>query len=93
MLYNTANLLVLFLINGQILRILKRWIKKEAFPIFYGKRNTEEKIENILVNTEVFSCTDETCNGWMRKEFATDDLLCPMCGNQTVQEYRELPQI
>jgi hypothetical protein len=69
------------------------WIKKEAVPIFYGKRNIEEKIENILVNTEIFSCIDEACNGWMRKDFATDDLLCPMCGNQTVQEFRELPQI
>jgi predicted RNA-binding Zn-ribbon protein involved in translation (DUF1610 family) len=82
-----------FLIIETLLHILWGWNKKEAVPIFYGKRNTEEKVENILVHTEVFSCIDEACNGWMRKEFATDDLLCPMCGNQTIQEYRELPKI
>lgn len=80
-------------INKKVLRIIKRWIKKEAVPIFYGKRNTEEKIENILVDTEVFSCVDEACKGWMRKDFATDDLLCPMCGNETIKEMRELPEI
>ncbi len=29
----------------------------------------------------------------MRKDFATEDLLCPMCGNETVKEVRELPKI
>lgn len=73
--------------------IILKWIKKEAVPIFYGKKNNEEKIENILVDTEVYSCMDDSCNGWMRKEFATEDLMCPMCGNQTIKEMRELPKI
>jgi hypothetical protein len=66
---------------------------KEAVCIFYGKRNNEEKIESILVETEIYSCVDDGCIGWMRKDFATDDLLCPMCGNETVKEIRELPEI
>ncbi|MEW9051053.1 MAG: cold-inducible protein YdjO-related protein [Neobacillus sp.] len=68
-------------------------IKKEAIPIFYGKRAKDEEIENIMVDTEIFSCMDESCIGWMRKDFVTDDLLCPMCGNQMVQEMKELPKI
>lgn len=75
------------------MNILIKWIKKEAVPIFYGKRNNEEKIENILVETEVYSCVGETCMGWMRKDFATEDLMCPICGNETIKEMRELPKI
>jgi hypothetical protein len=67
-------------------------VKKEAVPIFYGKRAKEE-IETILVDTEVYSCSDDACIGWMRKDFVADDLLCPMCGNQMLEEIRELPKI
>ena len=66
---------------------------KEAISIFYGKRNQEDAIENIMVSTEVYSCSDDSCKGWMRKDFATDDLLCPMCGNETIMEFRDLPKI
>lgn len=65
----------------------------EADVIFYGKRNNEEKLENILVDTEVYSCSDDSCIGWMRKDFATDDLNCPMCGNGMNLETRELPKM
>lgn len=68
-------------------------IKKEAVPIFYGKRAKEEEIEIILVDTEIYSCTDDSCIGWMRKDFVADDLLCPMCGNEMVHQMRELPKI
>ncbi|MCM3724180.1 cold-shock protein [Neobacillus cucumis] len=47
----------------------------------------------MLVDTEVYSCSDDACIGWMRKDFVADDLLCPMCGNQMLQEIRELPKI
>lgn len=46
-----------------------------------------------MLDTDVYACSDEACNGWMRKEFATADLLCPLCGNETNHEIRELPQI
>ncbi|PFP26904.1 hypothetical protein COJ96_16915 [Bacillus sp. AFS073361] len=61
--------------------------------MFYGKRAKEEEVETILVNTEIYSCIAEACIGWMRKDFVADDLLCPMCGNEMLQEMRELPQI
>lgn len=50
-------------------------------------------IETILESTEIYSCSDDACIGWMRKDFATDDLLCPMCGKETISEMRELPKI
>jgi len=73
--------------------ILVILLKKEAVPIFYGKRSKEEEIETILVDTEIYSCVDDTCIGWMRKDFVADDLLCPMCGNIMVQEIKVLPKI
>ncbi|WML40153.1 cold-inducible protein YdjO-related protein [Neobacillus sp. OS1-2] len=66
---------------------------KEAVPIFYGRRAKDEEIETILVETEVYSCMDNSCIGWMRKDFVADDLMCPMCGNEMMQEVRELPKI
>lgn len=47
----------------------------------------------VYLSTDVYSCVDEHCKGWMRKEYATDDLLCPICGNETAHELRELPKI
>ena len=46
-----------------------------------------------MMDTEVYSCMDASCNGWMRKEFASVDLRCPLCGNETLMEVRELPKI
>ncbi|MCL6574381.1 MAG: cold-shock protein [Bacillus sp. (in: Bacteria)] len=60
--------------------------------MFYGKRK-EEEIETILVDTEIYSCLDAACIGWMRKDFVADDLLCPMCGTEMLQGIKELPQI
>ncbi|MDP4084944.1 MAG: cold-inducible protein YdjO-related protein [Bacillota bacterium] len=61
--------------------------------MFYGKRGNEEKIEPVLEETEVYSCTDGSCIGWMRKDFASVDLHCPMCGSEMEKEIRELPKI
>jgi len=61
--------------------------------IFFGKRAKEEEIETIMVDTEIYSCMADSCIGWMRKDFAAEDLLCPMCGTQMSLEMRELPKI
>lgn len=45
------------------------------------------------MDTEVYSCMDDGCIGWMRKDFASSDLKCPLCGNETSMEVRELPKI
>lgn len=46
-----------------------------------------------MLDTEVYACNQDDCNGWMRKEFVSADLKCPLCGNDTNAEIRELPQI
>jgi hypothetical protein len=78
---------------NEMIHFCPYYMVKEAVPIFYGKRAKEEEIETIMVNTEIYSCMDDACIGWMRKEFVADDLLCPMCGNEMTQEMRELPKI
>ncbi len=62
-------------------------------PIFFGKRANEDKIETIMMDAEVYSCSSDHCNGWMRKDFASADLLCPICGHETIKEVRALPKI
>ncbi|MHC0035622.1 cold-inducible protein YdjO-related protein [Pseudoneobacillus sp. C159] len=61
--------------------------------IFFGKKSLEEKEQMVYETTDVYACSDEHCKGWMRKDYATDDLLCPICGNETNHELRELPKI
>ncbi|WNS73498.1 cold-inducible protein YdjO-related protein [Bacillus sp. DTU_2020_1000418_1_SI_GHA_SEK_038] len=65
--------------------------KKGAFIIFFNRKGQDDKPEVVMMDTEVYACT--SCNGWMRKEFASTDLKCPLCGNDTSPEMRELPQI
>ncbi|MCM3568890.1 cold-inducible protein YdjO-related protein [Neobacillus mesonae] len=50
-------------------------------------------METVLEDTEVFACIVDSCIGWMRKDFAADDLLCPMCGSEMMPEIRVLPKI
>ncbi|WP_338469305.1 cold-inducible protein YdjO-related protein [Niallia sp. XMNu-256] len=61
--------------------------------IFFNRKNQEDKLENILEDVEVYSCNDTGCNGWMRKDFASEDLKCPLCGDEMTIEIRELPKI
>ncbi|MBL4953923.1 cold-inducible protein YdjO-related protein [Neobacillus sp. OS1-32] len=67
--------------------------KKEAVAIFYGRKGKDIETEIILEDTEVFSCIVDSCIGWMRKDFVAADLLCPICGNEMIQEIRVLPKI
>lgn len=60
--------------------------------IFF-KKAQDDKPEEVFMDTVVYACSGDSCNGWMREEFATADLKCPLCGNETIQEVRELPQI
>ncbi|WP_309143501.1 cold-inducible protein YdjO-related protein [Bacillus sp. V3B] len=62
-------------------------------PIFFNRKGQDDKLENIMTDVEVYSCNDTSCNGWMRKEFASEDLKCPLCGHEMTVEIRELPKI
>ncbi|MBP3041211.1 hypothetical protein J9303_17240 [Bacillaceae bacterium Marseille-Q3522] len=59
----------------------------------FFKKSQEEKEEITFASIEVYACSDIACNGWMRKEFATADLKCPLCGHDTSAEIRHLPKI
>nr|WP_077213346.1 cold-inducible protein YdjO-related protein [Bacillus dakarensis] len=61
--------------------------------MFFNRKAQEEKQEVVMLDTEVYSCIDDSCIGWMRKEFASNDLKCPLCGDDTTMEVRELPKI
>ncbi len=61
--------------------------------MFFNRKSQEEKPEDIMMDVEVYACMDDGCIGWMRKDFASYDLKCPLCGNDTTMEIRELPKI
>ncbi len=52
----------------------------------------EEQVTQMM-DTNVYACQSDSCNGWMREDFVTSDYNCPMCGNEMSQEVRELPKI
>ena len=60
--------------------------------MYFGKKNSEEP-EIIMEDTIVYACGSADCNGWMRKDFASVNYDCPMCGSQLIEEVRELPKI
>ncbi|WP_232311143.1 cold-inducible protein YdjO-related protein [Robertmurraya korlensis] len=64
-----------------------------AIAMFFNRKAQEEKPEDILMDIEVYTCADNDCIGWMRKDFASSDLKCPLCGHDTTMEVRELPKI
>lgn len=68
-------------------------IKKGGIVIFFNKKFQEEKDEVVFVETDVYSCKGNDCNGWMRREFASSDLKCPLCGEDTELEPRNIPKI
>ncbi|MFZ0447380.1 MAG: cold-inducible protein YdjO-related protein [Bacillus sp. (in: firmicutes)] len=61
--------------------------------MFFNRKGQDDKLENILEDIEVYACNDDICKGWMRKDFASEDLKCPLCGNEMSVELRELPKI
>lgn len=55
-------------------------------------RKTFEEIEEA--ETDVWSCTSEDCNGWMRHNFSFTDIPnCPLCNNGMEKEARVLPVV
>lgn len=67
-------------------------MEKRRLPMYFAKRNSEEP-EIVIENTVVYACESASCNGWMRKDFASENYVCPMCGSQLIEEVRELPKI
>lgn len=46
------------------------------------------------VETNVWACTSEDCNGWMRESFSFDkEPECPLCQSIMTTEVRVLPEV
>ncbi|SDG92686.1 Cold-inducible protein YdjO [Alteribacillus persepolensis] len=46
------------------------------------------------VETNVWSCTNEGCSGWMRENFTFDnEPRCPLCDSDMKKDIKTLPQI
>ncbi len=46
------------------------------------------------VETLVWSCTNDSCHGWMRDSFSFQkEPNCPLCDSEMLQETRVLPKI
>ncbi len=46
------------------------------------------------VETTIWSCTSEDCNGWMRESFSfKEEPTCPFCKSPMKQEVRMLPEL
>lgn len=57
----------------------------------YRKKTLEEIPEE---NTEIWSCSNDDCNGWMRDNFAFDYTpVCPLCSSEMVKDTKMLPQL
>jgi len=46
------------------------------------------------VETTIWACTDDDCNGWMRDSFSfAEEPTCPFCQSEMTKETRILPQL
>lgn len=64
--------------------------KGDAFMAF--SRGPKEPIPEV--ETNVWSCTSEECQGWMREAFSFQvEPSCPLCDGNMELEVRVLPEI
>lgn len=54
-----------------------------------GRREPLPEVETI-----VWSCTNDDCNGWMRDSFSfQEEPNCPLCESEMLKETRVLPKL
>lgn len=55
---------------------------------YYNKGNQEPLPKDDISTWE---CTQEDCNGWMRKNFTSSSQpTCPLCGNEMISGIRHI---
>ncbi|WP_308421798.1 cold-shock protein [Paenibacillus radicis (ex Gao et al. 2016)] len=65
--------------------------RKGALPIYNRKKIQEEIPE---VNTKIWSCESDDCNGWMRENFSFEQApTCLLCNSPMVSAERMLPML
>ncbi len=54
--------------------------------------NKKEPVEEV--ETTVWSCTSESCAGWMREDYSFEtEPVCPLCQAEMTKETRVLPKL
>lgn len=55
-------------------------------------RNRREPVKEV--ETNVWSCTSDECQGWMRESFSFSKVPdCPLCESEMAEEIRMLPEV
>lgn len=58
----------------------------------YNRKKMEEEVP--CVNTAIWSCVDEGCNGWMRDNFAFEHApICRICQSPMKKSEKMLPEL
>lgn len=54
----------------------------------YFNKSNQEPLPKDDIST--WECTQDGCNGWMRKNFASSHPSCPLCGNEMISGTRHI---
>src|SRR5699024_357160 len=71
----------------------KRIIRKERGDGFMAfQRGPKEPVQEV--ETNIWSCTNESCQGWMRESFTVEkEPACPLCESEMALEVKVLPEL
>lgn len=55
-------------------------------------RGPKEPVQEV--ETKIWSCTNQDCNGWMRESYSFAEVPeCPLCHSSMEQDVRMLPEL
>lgn len=67
-------------------------IIRKGDAIMSFSRGPKEPVQEV--ETNVWSCTKEDCQGWMRESFSfEDEPKCPLCQSEMEKEIRVIPEL
>lgn len=58
----------------------------------YQRGRHQEEVK--LMEAEVWTCTGESCKGWMRQDLSfQQEPACPLCGSEMKLSVRQVPKL
>jgi hypothetical protein len=58
----------------------------------FNSRKPREPVPEV--DTQIWSCTNDECTGWMRDAFSFEDQpTCPLCQSGMTRETKVLPEL
>jgi hypothetical protein len=58
--------------------------------MFFNRKKEPDPV--VEVSTEIWSCSEDNCVGWARKEFYfAQEPTCPFCDSPMISDMRSLP--